>query len=172
MDVDPQTLLFTQDSIKNTFKEPREAEGIDDAVEAILSGQLKASDFPAMRVVSYDGRLWCLDNRRLWVFKKARVPCVKIKITYNSSNPRFRDLITGDPALVKRILKPGYWPRVRGHCRSSFNPPAQNFDNDSPAEAETQFAMKILKAFVEKSLEYPWSKLKVKSSELVPQRFP
>ncbi|KAL3691566.1 hypothetical protein R1sor_005217 [Riccia sorocarpa] len=111
MDVDPQTLLFTQDSIKNTFKEPREAERIDDAVEAILSGQLQASDFPA-------------------------------------------DLIAGDQALVKKILKPGYWPRVRGYCRSSFNPPAQKFDNNSPAETETQFAVKILKAAVEKSVSF------------------
>ncbi|KAL3691423.1 hypothetical protein R1sor_005074 [Riccia sorocarpa] len=129
MDVDPETLLFTQDSVKNTFKALRENERIDDAVDAILRGDLEASNFPALTVVSHAGRLWSLDNRRLWVFKKARVSSVTVVLRSTCSSTRFLQLINCNQPLVKRILEPGYWPRVRGYCRSSFDPPVRNFYN-------------------------------------------
>lgn len=120
MDVDPDALLFTQDSIKNTFKEPRENERIDDAVDSLLKGKIKASDFPSLNVVQYDDHLWSLDNRRLWVFKKAGVRKIRVKLV-NRSKPRFRELM-GNPCLMGQILQRGYWPRVRGVCRQSFHP--------------------------------------------------
>ncbi|KAL3691573.1 hypothetical protein R1sor_005224 [Riccia sorocarpa] len=132
--VDPETLLFTQDSIRNRFKAPRENERIDDAVEAILAGKLKASDFPALTVVRHDGHLWSLDNRRLWVFKKARVPWVRVHLRSTCSNPRFTDLITRNQTLMKEILEPGYWPLVRGYCRSSFDPPVQHLYSYPPVD--------------------------------------
>ncbi|KAL2622438.1 hypothetical protein R1flu_002643 [Riccia fluitans] len=123
MNIDPATLLFTQDSIKNTFQVPHEDERIDDAVDAILQGKLTACAFPAIRVVSYEGHLWSLDNRRLWVFKKAKVETISVFLSSKYYfHRRFQELIT-DPALMNRIRQPCYWPRVRGPCRKKFHSP-------------------------------------------------
>ena len=77
--VDPNTVRFSQDSIKPTFKDGRT---IDDLAAGLRSGEVKPGDVPPVRVVNRDGELFTLDNRRLEAFRRADVP-----IPYRDATP-------------------------------------------------------------------------------------
>ncbi|BBN13852.1 hypothetical protein MPTK1_6g06960 [Marchantia polymorpha subsp. ruderalis] len=121
MEVDPDTLLFTQDSIAVRFKKPYEKEKIDDAVISILNGAVRVSEFKRMRVVDHEGRLWSLDNRRLWVFKKAKVRKIVVDVVPFHRNPRIAEVMQ-NPELKMKLLRTGFWPQVRGKCKMFFKP--------------------------------------------------
>ncbi|KAL3691567.1 hypothetical protein R1sor_005218 [Riccia sorocarpa] len=74
-------------------------------------------------------------------FKKAKVPSITVQLKTPNSNSRFTELISRNQPLVTRILKPGYWPRVRGDCRSGFRRPVHNIYR-LPAEPKPQWYSK------------------------------
>ncbi|GLJ09105.1 hypothetical protein SUGI_0101930 [Cryptomeria japonica] len=118
-DVCPENLRFTQDSIKNTFKKPYEYQRIDDAVDQIRNNQLSPAVLMPLTVVHHKSVLWSLDNRRLWVLRKAGVPTVKLILVPHSYNRRSNEFFSSlnDP-LVRRYSSANYFPRVRGGVRS------------------------------------------------------
>lgn len=73
-------------------------------LDELQRGSLLPSDFPAIRVVQHDGRLYSLDNRRLWLFHQLPPPCLiqaqlvqptkefwqKLTNCSNSRTPRLR----------------------------------------------------------------------------------
>ncbi|GLJ09101.1 hypothetical protein SUGI_0101800 [Cryptomeria japonica] len=77
--VNPENLRFTQDSIENRLEKPYDYQRIHDAVDQIRSNQLNPGVFMPLTVVDRMGRMWCLDNRRLWVLRKAGVPIMNVE---------------------------------------------------------------------------------------------
>eukprot|EP00878_Enallax_costatus_P040203 GHUV01046219.1.p1 GENE.GHUV01046219.1~~GHUV01046219.1.p1 ORF type:complete len:236 (-),score=48.01 GHUV01046219.1:83-790(-) len=49
---------------------------LSEVLQQLLCGSLQPSDFPSIRVVYHDGRLYSLDNRRLWLFHQLAQPCL------------------------------------------------------------------------------------------------
>lgn len=84
VEVDPQDLHFTQTSVGATFQAFPNARGAGDriweAVYRILSNELSPAEFPRLKVVEYDGLLWSLDNRRLFVFRNALVQRIVVTL--------------------------------------------------------------------------------------------
>jgi RHS repeat-associated protein len=78
-EIDPATVRFSQDSISPNFKN---GGSINSVIEELKAGKLKPSDFPPIRLVEKDGNLFTLDNRRLEVFRRA-----KININYRMATP-------------------------------------------------------------------------------------
>eukprot|EP01018_Ginkgo_biloba_P037764 Gb_35121 [translate_table: standard] len=117
----PDNLRFTQDSIACKFRPPYDQVRIDDAAERIQKGVLSASQFRMMNVVRHNGILWCFDNRRLWVFRKAGVKSVTVNIAASDYCERselfFRNL---DVGLEHCYSSPWFYPRVRGRVRTNF----------------------------------------------------
>lgn len=74
----PNSIRFTQDSIRGTFKN---GNSVQDTIAALKSGSLSADAFPAIRVFEVDGQLFSLDNRRLYVFQQAGVPINAVPAT-------------------------------------------------------------------------------------------
>jgi hypothetical protein len=68
--LDPQSIRFSQASIKVTF---RDGTSIDDLAEELQSGRLPPHNVPAIRVFEREGKLFTLDNRRLEAFRRAGV---------------------------------------------------------------------------------------------------
>jgi hypothetical protein len=66
--LNPQSIRFSQASIKATF---RDGASIDDMAEELQSGRLHPYDVPAIRIFERDGKLFTLDNRRLEAFRRA-----------------------------------------------------------------------------------------------------
>ena len=113
----PSDLRFTQHSIGVSFKGPFNSTRIDDAVDMIISGEWTASTFACIHVVEVDGVLFSLDNRRLWVFRKARLSSITVKLKRaNFNHPRLRDF-TDNPSHLKMMKSVSFFPRVRGKLR-------------------------------------------------------
>lgn len=54
-----------QDGAMARFGQPV---ALADVLQQLQQGNLTPSDLPAIRVVKHEGRLYSLDNRRLWLF--------------------------------------------------------------------------------------------------------
>lgn len=76
--LDPKTIRFTQDSIKSEFKN---GQSVDELINALVSGKVKASDLPPIRIFEKDGKLYSLDNRRLYAFQQAGIPIPTVRAT-------------------------------------------------------------------------------------------
>lgn len=59
-------ILFSQDTIKNTFKS---GENVEELISKIKNGKVNIEDIKKIRVVEIDGKKISLDNRRLYVLK-------------------------------------------------------------------------------------------------------
>ncbi|MEU7012481.1 RHS repeat-associated core domain-containing protein [Streptomyces sp. NPDC046385] len=68
--ISPKAVRFSQDSISGSFSDGR---SLSQAIDDLAAGRKTANDFPAIRVFQQDGKLYTLDNRRLYVFKEAGV---------------------------------------------------------------------------------------------------
>jgi hypothetical protein len=68
--IDPFQVRFSQSSVRNTFKN---GQTIDDLATALRSGDVVAASVPPIRLIERDGILYALDNRRLEVFRRARI---------------------------------------------------------------------------------------------------
>ena len=67
---------FTQDSISPTFRDGR---SLDSTIQALKKGTLKPNDLPEIRIFEKNGKLYSLDNRRLYCAQQAGV---KVKYRY------------------------------------------------------------------------------------------
>jgi len=113
-EVSPGSLRFTQLDIAAHFQKPYQDTTIEEAVTMILGGVKAPSDFGKLRVVRYDGEFWSLDNRRLWVFRKAGVDTVTVcESEDHATIPRFQAILH-DPQLMNKLRSENFLPRVRG----------------------------------------------------------
>ncbi|NJL28319.1 MAG: hypothetical protein HC897_10735 [Thermoanaerobaculia bacterium] len=69
--IDPSRIRFSQDSISFQFKEG--AGSVDDLITGLKSGRFDPSSIPPIRIVAKDGKVFTLDNRRLYAFQHAGV---------------------------------------------------------------------------------------------------
>ena len=69
----PSQIRYSQDSISNTFGDSTHHAGqyIGETLDEIIRNPDTADRIPNISVFSKDGTWITLDNRRLWVFKKA-----------------------------------------------------------------------------------------------------
>mmetsp|Transcript_9080 Transcript_9080/g.13579 ORF Transcript_9080/g.13579 Transcript_9080/m.13579 type:complete len:514 (+) Transcript_9080:162-1703(+) len=82
--VDPTNMRYTKLSIYAAFTD---GGLLEDAVEALKNGSLQTSAFPQIRVVQHRGIWYSLDNRRLWIYKAAKITAVSAIVM-----PLFRKL--------------------------------------------------------------------------------
>ncbi len=73
---DPWSIRFSQDSIKGTFKDGK---SIQDVIDDLRAGHLSADDLPPLRIFEREGKLFTLDNRRLYAFQLAGVPVLTVQ---------------------------------------------------------------------------------------------
>ncbi|WP_248746977.1 DUF637 domain-containing protein [Pseudomonas sp. MWU12-2037] len=67
----PKDIRFTQDSIKNMFKDDN---SLQSTIDGLKSGAISPNDLPPIRVFEKDGLVYSLDNRRLLAASQANVP--------------------------------------------------------------------------------------------------
>ncbi|RUS20773.1 hypothetical protein BC937DRAFT_94421 [Endogone sp. FLAS-F59071] len=71
--LDPSQVRYTQENIFDKFTNNIP---IKDTLHDILHGFLDADDLPPIRVWLHEGEWYSLDNRRLWVLRRAGVECI------------------------------------------------------------------------------------------------
>ncbi|CAM6081547.1 unnamed protein product [Calypogeia fissa] len=112
MKVDPTDIRFTQESISLCFQHPYRHFSIREAVRRISRNKMRPDEFPSIRVIiSYNGWLWSLDNRRLWVFRFARCRSISVQLV-KRMHPRLQDVIS-NPDLLCMMQGADFFPKVR-----------------------------------------------------------
>ncbi|MEQ1904914.1 MAG: hypothetical protein ABL888_12070 [Pirellulaceae bacterium] len=89
--MNPRDIRFTQDTVSPNFSD---GGTLSDVVNQLRRGQLSADDFPTIRVVEHNGKLYSLDNRRLTAFKAAQLDDIPVQ-----------RLDLADPAVKAEFLK-------------------------------------------------------------------
>jgi hypothetical protein len=69
LELKPSDILYSQDSISNQFH--CGIRYIGDTLDQLLIDSSYVQRIPNIQVVERNGTLFSMDNRRLWVFKKA-----------------------------------------------------------------------------------------------------
>lgn len=67
------------DGSTRSAEEPAEQQhplALREVAQQLQAGELLPADLPPMRVVRHEGRLYSLDNRRLWLFHQMAQPCI------------------------------------------------------------------------------------------------
>jgi len=102
--IDPKQVRFTQDNISPYFKNGRP---IDDLIKDLKTGKVKPEDIPPIRVFEKNGKIYSLDNRRLYVFQQAGLKIRWVKV--NPSKKELRRKWTTDndgKSIIVRKAKP------------------------------------------------------------------
>lgn len=68
--ISPKAVRFTQNSIKSSYKDGRT---VQHTIDDLKSGRVTADDIPPIRIFQRDGKIYSLDNRRLYAFQEAGV---------------------------------------------------------------------------------------------------
>lgn len=66
--VEPHLIRYSQNTIGSTFKDGSTIEAL---AEDLRSGRIRPSDVSPIRIFERRGKLFTLDNRRLWAFRSA-----------------------------------------------------------------------------------------------------
>jgi len=74
--VNPHIIRFSQPTISQNFSG---GGNINDLIQGLISGRIKVSDIPIIRVIEQEGKLISLDNRRLAAFKAAKIESIPIQ---------------------------------------------------------------------------------------------
>jgi hypothetical protein len=91
--MDPNNVRFTQDSIKAEFSDGR---SVDDLIEDLRAGRVTAGDLPPIRIFERDGKIYSLDNRRLYAFREAGVLIRTVEATPQELARELRRKFTTD----------------------------------------------------------------------------
>jgi len=70
LELKPSDILYAQDSISNRFR-GLPIRYIGDTLDKLLKDSSYIQNIPNIEVVEINGKLFSMDNRRLWVYKKA-----------------------------------------------------------------------------------------------------
>lgn len=83
-EIDLATVSFTQSTIKDTFNDGRK---VGDLVAKLKAKQLLPKDLPAISVFKDEtGKLWTLDNRRLFALKQAFNGKLKVRVIVHDAS--------------------------------------------------------------------------------------
>ena len=115
LELKPSDILYSQDSISNQFH--CGIRYIGDTLDQLLIDSSYVQRIPNIQVVERNGTLFSMDNRRLWVFKKAeelgRLETIDVKQTSSFNRNKFTTKnggasirIRGDPEVIYGKLCP------------------------------------------------------------------
>ncbi|MED1690205.1 RHS repeat-associated core domain-containing protein, partial [Brevibacillus agri] len=98
--LDPKSIRFTQNNIKGEFKS---GGNVYDVIEGLKSGKINPNDIPAIEIFELDGKIYTLDNRRLFVFQQAgiNIRYVKAPLEKVMSQSSWKFTTINDGASIK-----------------------------------------------------------------------
>lgn len=71
--IDPSKVHFSQDSIGLDFKDSSKP-NVDALANGLKDGSIDSKSIPPIKVTVIDGKIYTLDNRRLYAFQQAGMP--------------------------------------------------------------------------------------------------
>nr|ABK21500.1 unknown [Picea sitchensis] len=106
--VNPKDMRFTHEDINSKFTDG--VTKLEDTVADIRAGSLDPKNLGPLDVHrGQNGEIWCENNRRLWVLRRAGVRSIEVKYKNND----FRSRSLGDQTREK-LRDANFLPRIRG----------------------------------------------------------
>ncbi|WP_028978221.1 RHS repeat-associated core domain-containing protein [Sporocytophaga myxococcoides] len=102
--IDPNTIRFTQNDIAGQFKNGKG--DLKTFIADLKKGVHKAEDITPIKIVEYDGKIWSLDNRRLYSFQKAGKKIKYEKVDYESVKEEFHRKFTTENDGTSIVVRP------------------------------------------------------------------
>lgn len=88
--VDVDHIRFTQEHVYDSFNANDDrAMNVVDLIDCILKGQKTPLDLPLIRVAVKKGAYWCVDNRRLFVYKHCQLGAIPVQVCTWKDNREF-----------------------------------------------------------------------------------
>lgn len=88
--VDVEQIRFTQEHVYDSFNaNDKRAMNVVDLIECILRGEKTPLDLPLIRVAAKKGAYWCVDNRRLFVYKHCQLGKIPVHVCAWKDNREF-----------------------------------------------------------------------------------
>merc|ERR1719160_1237993 len=88
--MDVADIRFTQEHVYDTFNANDERAGsVVGLIDAILTGTKTPTDLPLIRVAAKRGAYWCVDNRRLFVYKHCQLGKIPVQVCKWRDNREF-----------------------------------------------------------------------------------
>ncbi|WP_166141442.1 hypothetical protein [Methylosinus sp. RM1] len=99
--IDPNTVRFSQDSIKGSFSDGKTVQML---IDGLKSGAIKPDLIPAINVFERNGNLFTLDNRRLYAFRQAGLKIKYKMVPYDPTDSEIlRKMTTKNDGTSIRI---------------------------------------------------------------------
>ena len=78
--IDPYKIRFSQDSVSSHFRPPHGS--VQEFISKLKTGAIKSADIEPIRIVEKNGKVYTLDNRRLYAFQQAGVEIQYTKLDH------------------------------------------------------------------------------------------
>jgi hypothetical protein len=110
----PSEIRYSQNSISNRFRADTNGirQHIGETLDEIVRNPDTADRIPNISVFNKDGKWFALDNRRLWVFKKAEelgiLSSIDVYVTYEINYSKFTTTCDGRCVRVRSNNTGGY----------------------------------------------------------------
>jgi hypothetical protein len=101
--IDPRTIRYSQSSAAAAFKPPYGT--VDDFIQNLLTGGIDTAAIDPVRIVQRDGKIFSLDNRRLYSFEQAGIDIPYQKLDVIPKRELFKFTTTNDGTSI--IIRKG-----------------------------------------------------------------
>lgn len=98
--VNANSIRFTQDSIGRNFSN---GNSVYETIDDLKAGNISPDDFPSIRVFEVDGKIFSLDNRRLYVFQQANIPIKTVRATASEIENQSWKFTTDNEGVAIRV---------------------------------------------------------------------
>ena len=88
--INPQLIRFSQNSISFNFSKPFENQTLDSFITALSNGEIDPTSINPIRIVEKDGKIFTLDNRRLFSFQQANIDIPFQKLDHIPKRQKFK----------------------------------------------------------------------------------
>ena len=112
LELKPSDILYAQDYMSNRFR-GRSIRYIGDTLDQLSKDSSYIQNIPKIEIVKINGKLFSMDNRRLWVYKKAEefgcLETIDVKQTSSFNRNKFTTNNSGISIRVRGVHGGNIW---------------------------------------------------------------
>lgn len=98
----PKGIRYTHNSISKFFRGGKGL--VEDLIKGLKNGSVSPKSIPPINVFLKDGKMYSLDNRRLYAFKQAGMPKIKVIIVDPNSEEIKKEIKKNSPLKMMGFL--------------------------------------------------------------------
>ena len=105
--IDPNKIRYSQNSIGSSIRGSENQKAVlDDFIADLKAGRIKSEDVPPIRIVERAGKIYTLDNRRLYAYQQANIEIHYIKLDRIPQKELFKFSTTNEGTSINVRAQP------------------------------------------------------------------